>query len=217
MLQERPISGRKAYFSDPGRILNNNWISSSETLSLLPRWVILFLVPFVCFHLMLREKVAREFWFPSLTPLYALWSRHLSEWGHVAQACVERSGAAETTWWACSLNQLLFFFYPVLISGFTSVILVIHRKEEIFVFLECLEKCTWKPLAVVCIFICFIITMYWKKYNVCAITSNNLKNNNTRCASIDSRKLGNVGFWLNGYVAFLSLSERHTQSISWKC
>ena len=61
----------------------------------------------------------------------------------------------------------------------------------------------------VCIFICFIITVYWKKYNVCAITSNNLKNN-TRCASIDSRKLGNVGFWLNGYVAFLSLSETHT-------
>ena len=59
---------------------------------------------------MLCEKVAREFWVPSLTLLYALWSRHLSEGGHMAQACVERSGAAETTRWACSLNQPLFVF-----------------------------------------------------------------------------------------------------------
>ena len=39
-----------------------------------------------------------------------------------------------------------------------------------------------------------------------------------RCAAIDSRKLGNMDFWLNGYVAFLSLSEEtHIYSISWKC
>lgn len=34
-----------------------------------------------------------------------------------------------------------------------------------------------------------------------------------RCASIDSRKLGNMDFWLNGYVAFLSLSEKHTYTL----
>lgn len=83
-----------------------------EFLTLKP-WAF-YLAWWFCFQYILcvlDEKVARECWVPSLTLLRTMWSRHPSEWGHVAEACVELSGAtvvlsgaAKTTSAAFSLN-----------------------------------------------------------------------------------------------------------------
>lgn len=61
---------------------------------------------------------------------------------HVAAAAVMLIGPAETASWACSPSQPWFVcVYFLCILDLTSVVIVTHRKEEIYVSQECLGNC----------------------------------------------------------------------------